>query len=133
LLLAVGTDAQFAKLLDVLDDAGLRGHDEWLRNTARVASIAELRSALNHVFERHSTQQWLDVLATSGVPHAPILDVASAFSQPQIRDGDFLGVMQTPGGETTAMRTPLLIDGERPIIRSGPRRLGEDTAGVLDS
>jgi crotonobetainyl-CoA:carnitine CoA-transferase CaiB-like acyl-CoA transferase len=41
--------------------------------------------------------------------------------------------MQTPGGETTAMRTPLLIDGERPNIRRGPRRLGEDTDEVFDS
>jgi crotonobetainyl-CoA:carnitine CoA-transferase CaiB-like acyl-CoA transferase len=133
LLLAVGTDAQFAKLVDVLDDAGLRSHDGWSRNAARVASIVELRSALNQVFVLRSTQQWLEVLATSGVPHAPILDVAGAFSQPQIRDGDFLGVMQTPGGETTAMRTPLLIDGERPNIRRGPRRLGEDTDEVFDS
>jgi crotonobetainyl-CoA:carnitine CoA-transferase CaiB-like acyl-CoA transferase len=39
--------------------------------------------------------------------------------------------MSTPAGETTAMRTPLLIDGVRPPIRRGPRRLGEDTAELF--
>jgi crotonobetainyl-CoA:carnitine CoA-transferase CaiB-like acyl-CoA transferase len=72
------------------------------------------------------------ILATSGVPHAPIFDVAGAFSQAQIRDGDFLGTMSTPAGETRAMRTPLVIDGVRPPIRSGPRGLGQDTGEVFE-
>jgi crotonobetainyl-CoA:carnitine CoA-transferase CaiB-like acyl-CoA transferase len=75
----------------------------------------------------------LERLATSGVPHGPIYDVAGAFAQTQIRDGDFLGTMDTPGGETVAMRTPLLIDGVRPALRRGPRRLGEDTDEVFGS
>jgi crotonobetainyl-CoA:carnitine CoA-transferase CaiB-like acyl-CoA transferase len=133
LLLAVGTDAQYARLVDVLGDAELRAHAEWATNASRVASLELLRETLERVFARHSTEQWLVILSTSGVPHAPILDVAGAFSQPQIRDGDFLGSMKTPGGETVAMRTPLLIDGERPSIRRGPRRLGEDTDDVFDS
>jgi crotonobetainyl-CoA:carnitine CoA-transferase CaiB-like acyl-CoA transferase len=61
-----------------------------------------------------------------------VLDVEGAFVQDQIRDGDFLGTMDTPSGETTAMRTPLLIDGVRPEIRSGPRKLGEDTREIFD-
>ena len=133
LLLAVGTDAQFAKLVDVLDDASLTGRHEWTTNAARVAQINELREVLDQIFAGHSTEQWLKTLASSGVPHAPIFDVAGAFSQAQIRDGDFLGVMSTPSGDTTAMRTPLLIDGIRPAIRRGPRKLGEDTDDVFNS
>jgi crotonobetainyl-CoA:carnitine CoA-transferase CaiB-like acyl-CoA transferase len=74
----------------------------------------------------------LERLDQSGVPYAPILDVEGAFAQDQIRGGDFLGVMGTPHGETSAMRTPLLIDGVRPAIRSGPRKLGEDTREIFD-
>jgi crotonobetainyl-CoA:carnitine CoA-transferase CaiB-like acyl-CoA transferase len=128
LLLAVGTDAQYARLVEVLGDASLARHDEWASNAARVADLANLRTALDRAFVRHETDYWLDVLAASGVPHGPILDVAGAFRQPQVREGDFLGTMSTPYGETRAMRTPLLIDGVRPPLRRGPRRLGEDTA-----
>ncbi len=128
LLLAVGTDAQYARLVEALDDAQLASHDEWDTNAARVADLKNLRHALDQVFSRHATDYWLEVLGTSGVPHGPILDVAGAFGQPQVRDGDFLGSMSTPHGETRAMRTPLLIDGVRPPLRRGPRRFGEDTA-----
>lgn len=130
-LLAVGTDLQYARLVELLDDASLRAHDEWVTNDARVATLGQLRSELNRVFAARSTEQWLDVLASSGIPHGPIFDVAGAFAQPQITGGDFVGTMDTPAGPTSAMRTPLIIDGRRPGIRRGPRRLGEDTDELL--
>lgn len=132
LLLAVGTDAQFAKLVHVLDDPDLTSHSEWLTNEERVASLSTLRQVLDRIFALHPTSYWLERLDQSGVPYAPILDVEGAFAQDQIRGGDFLGVMGTPHGETSAMRTPLLIDGVRPAIRSGPRKLGEDTREIFD-
>jgi crotonobetainyl-CoA:carnitine CoA-transferase CaiB-like acyl-CoA transferase len=127
LMLAVGTDAQFAKLLDVLDDPALREHPTWTLNAARVAAREELLDALNRVFVTQGTEYWLAKLTNSGVPHAPILDVAHAFAQEQIARGDFVGTMVTPAGETKTMRTPLRIDGQRPAIRRGPRAFGQDT------
>jgi crotonobetainyl-CoA:carnitine CoA-transferase CaiB-like acyl-CoA transferase len=131
LLLAVGTDVQFARLVHVLDDPELTSHTEWSTNEERVASLGRLRQVLDRLFALHPTSYWLERLDQSGVPYAPILDVQGAFAQDQIRDGDFLGAMGTPHGETSAMRTPLLIDGVRPAIRSGPREFGEDTREIF--
>jgi crotonobetainyl-CoA:carnitine CoA-transferase CaiB-like acyl-CoA transferase len=133
ILLAVGTDAQYEKLLGVLDDASLTDHSNWLTNDVRVRQRDELSVELNRIFAAKSTNEWLSQLATSGVPHAPIFDVADAFGQEQIADGDFLGTMSSPAGELTAMRTPLVVDGQRPQIRRGPRALGEDTREIFDS
>ena len=132
LLLAVGTDAQFARLVAVLDDRALSTHREWAENDVRVEHLGELRDVLNDVFRARTTSQWLEVLGDAGIPHGPIYSVSEAFAQAQIVDGDFLGPMSTPSGETTAMRTPLIIDGVRPKIRRGPRRLGEDTRALGD-
>lgn len=132
LILAVGTDSQYVKLVDLLGDEALARRTEWATNATRVAALDQLSAALNRIFATRTTQEWLEVLARSRVPHAPILDVAGAFTQAQVRDGDFLGVMSTAGGDTTAMRTPLLIDGVRPSIRRGPRGLGQDTAQFFD-
>lgn len=131
ILLAVGTDGQFARLVKVLDDEGLAGHVEWATNAVRVDERDALRTELNRIFAKRTTDEWLEILSTSGVPHAPIVDVAGAFAQPQIADGDFVGTMSSPGGALQAMRTPLLLDGVRPAIRRGPRRLGEDTDSVF--
>ena len=130
-LLAVGTDGQYERLVTMLDDESLRSRTEWATNAARVADLATLRTVLDAIFVTRPTDYWLERLATSGVPHGPIFDVAGAFAQPQITNGDFVGVMDTPAGPTKVMRSPLLIDGQRPPIRRGPRRLGEDTVELL--
>jgi crotonobetainyl-CoA:carnitine CoA-transferase CaiB-like acyl-CoA transferase len=133
ILLAVGTDQQFARLVEVLDDEELAGRTQWIGNAGRVEDRDELSGELNRIFVTRPTDEWLVVLEGSGVPYAPILDVAGAFDQPQVREGDFAGPMATPGGEVSAMRTPLVIDGTRPPIRRGPRRLGEDSDDVFGS
>jgi crotonobetainyl-CoA:carnitine CoA-transferase CaiB-like acyl-CoA transferase len=131
ILLAVGTDVQFARLVEVLSDQRLSGRTSWRDNAARVNDRDELRDELNRIFGVNPTAHWLRVLEHSGVPHAPILDVAGAFDQEQIRLGDFVGTMMAPGGEIAAMRTPLVIDGSRPTIRRGPRGLGEDSDEIF--
>ncbi|HVB50556.1 MAG TPA: CoA transferase [Acidimicrobiales bacterium] len=133
LLLAVGTDAQYAKLVEALDDVGLTQKSEWATNEERVKSRNDLADVLDRIFVVHDTAYWLRALEHSGVPHAPILDVEGAFAQDQISHGDFVGTMSTPSGDTRAMRTPLLIDGRRPSIRRGPRALGQDTEEIFGS
>ena len=131
LLLAVGTDVQYERLVSALGDEGLAAQMQWRTNAARVRDRDALRGELSRIFSRHHNDYWLERLGASGVPHAPILDIAGAFAQPQIRDGDFVGLMSTPSGEVKTMRSPLLIDGERLAIRRGPRRLGEDTHEIF--
>ena len=131
LLIAVGTDGQFARLVAALDDDELSARAEWATNDGRVAGITDLRRVLSRVLGAHSTHYWLDRLNTTGVPHGPILTVAQAFDQDQIANGDFLGQMDAPGGPTRAMRTPLVIDGVRPPLRRGPRRRGQDSQELL--
>jgi crotonobetainyl-CoA:carnitine CoA-transferase CaiB-like acyl-CoA transferase len=130
-MLAVGTDGQYARLVEVLGDAALASHEEWVRNDRRVRDRDELRAALETVFTRRDTDEWLAVLAAASVPYAPILDVAGAFAQATIREGDFVGETDSPAGTLRMMRSPLRVDGVRPALRSGPRRLGQDTEELL--
>ncbi|MFY9783783.1 MAG: CoA transferase [Acidimicrobiales bacterium] len=131
LLLAVGTDAQYATLVEALGDAKLTRRVEWATNAARVESRELLGEELNRLFTRQSTADWLVALEAAKIPCAPILDVAGAFAQDQITRGDFVGSMPTPSGETRATRSPLRIDGRRPPIRRGPRALGQDNEEVF--
>ncbi len=133
LLLAVGTDTQYSRLVGVLDDAHLSEQARWSTNAARVRDLSELRQELNRIFSGFDKQHWLEAHASSGFPHAPILDVEGAFAQPQIRDGDFVGSFDTPAGELRTMRSPLLIDGVRLPLRRGPRRLGEDSEEIFEN
>lgn len=131
LMLAVGTDAQFERLMVAVHDSPAVSWERWRRNDQRVADRDALRDALEEVFATRPTDQWLELLANSGIPHAPILDVNGAFDQVALRDGDFVGLMDSPHGPVRTMRSPIRIEGVRPGVRSGPRTLGQDSAELL--
>lgn len=126
LLLAVGTDGQFARLVDVMNDDVIRSRQEWMTNDGRVLDRDVVRSELDRVFGRATTDEWVARLAGTGVPYAPVLDVAGALAQPQVAGGDLVGETDAPAGSLRMIRSPLLIDGARPPLRRGPRRLGDD-------
>jgi crotonobetainyl-CoA:carnitine CoA-transferase CaiB-like acyl-CoA transferase len=126
LLIAVGTDGQFAKLVSALDDHELSGRRELLSNDVRVTQRTELRELLDRIFCTSTTNEWLERLRGCGVPMAPILDVAEALAQSQVHHGDLLATTNSAAGEFTVVSSPLRVDGVRPPVRSGPRALGYD-------
>jgi crotonobetainyl-CoA:carnitine CoA-transferase CaiB-like acyl-CoA transferase len=132
LLLAVGTDGQFARLLEVMnDDTLVMRATAWATNAERVADRVALRDALNAVFVTATSAQWESRLAGTGIPFAPILDVAGAFAQEAVATGDLVGVMDSPVGETRTVRSPLRVDGLRPPVRFGPPAFGHDSDALL--
>ena len=131
LLLAIGTDGQYARLVEMLNDSALTAHVEWGTNDQRVIDREPLKDELNRIFRAQDTQTWLRELQPSGVPHAPILDVAGAFDQAEISEGDFVSEVDSSFGKFRTMKSPLLVDGVRPDIRRGPRQLGEDNDDLL--
>lgn len=131
LLVAVGTDGQYARLVELLGDPQLAARQAWATNDRRVIEREPLKSEMNRIFTSRTTEEWLSILADSGVPHAPILDVAGAFDQQVITGGDFVPEIESSFGPFRTMSTPLLVDGKRPTIRRGPRQLGEDNDELL--
>jgi crotonobetainyl-CoA:carnitine CoA-transferase CaiB-like acyl-CoA transferase len=126
-MLAVGTDLQFRRLVEVLGSAEL-GSPRFAGNDDRLAHRQELQVLLDGIFSQRTVGEWSERLAGMGVPFSPIYELDGAFSQDSIALGDFVGLVETPAGEMPTMRSPLRIDGVRPSVRRGPRQLGEDNA-----
>ena len=131
MLIAVGTDGQFGALNEALEGVLLDMNPLWQQNEWRVRERDALHGVLDSIFARRSVEEWIEILIAARVPCAPIYDVAQALAQPQIANGDFVGTIDSIVGPVTMMRSPLRIDGKRPPLRSGPRRLGEDN-GLLE-
>jgi crotonobetainyl-CoA:carnitine CoA-transferase CaiB-like acyl-CoA transferase len=130
-LLAVGTDGQFQKLVSVVGHEQLAS-DLYRTNDGRVRARAQLRALLDDIFSHATTDEWLERLRGSGVPCGPIADVARAFADPQITTGDFVEVTDAPHGQIRQMASPLRLNGERLHIRRGPRGLGEDSKEIFE-
>lgn len=130
LFIAVGTDTQFATLVDALRATALR-ESRWARNEERVRARDELGELLDVCFAERTTDEWMSLLQSVGVPCAPVYDVPDAFSQAQIKDGDFVVTTDGPHGAFATMASPLRLNGVRPPVRRGPRAFAQDQDEVL--
>ncbi len=126
LVIAVGSDLQFARLTEVLGIAALAADPRARSNAERVENrhfvIAQLQS---------QCLQWqrsalTDALTQVGVPVGPINSVAEVFSDPQVvARGMVAQARQRDGTQLPVVRLPVRMPGlPDPTQRTAPR-LGE--------
>lgn len=138
LLLAVGTDAQFAALVDLLGEPGLGSDERFRTNPARVRNREVLRPLLERLVAGRSAEDLLARLRTARIPAGAVRTVGEALRDPRsaavvLGGRDFAGLRQavfTVGdGSGGPGRTSLGPHGTglRP-----PPALGEHTATVLE-
>ncbi len=80
LVVAVGTDRQFAALCRTLERPDLAVDERFATAAGRSIHRDVLRPELTAALAAHPATYWYDALVAASVPCAPILDVASSFA-----------------------------------------------------
>lgn len=132
LALAVGNDAQFARLAELV------GHPEWkddprfARNQDRVDNRLVVDSLVGDAILRRTRAEWVELLAEVGIPAGPINTVAEALASPQTKGRGMVVEVPHPAiGPVSMVGLPFQFDGTPATVRRHPPRLGEHTAEVL--
>jgi crotonobetainyl-CoA:carnitine CoA-transferase CaiB-like acyl-CoA transferase len=131
LVLAVGTDGQFAALCSV---AGLAPDERFATNASRVEHRAALRAALVEALAAAPASAWAARLAEVGVPAGQVNDVGAAFALASSLGLD--PIVEVPGadGATVALvRNPVRMSVTPPRHDSAPPALGELSIDDLTS
>lgn len=127
IIVAVGNDAQFAKLAD------LCGHPEWAAderfatNGARVAHRDAIVALIAVEISTRTASDWLGEFERAGIPAGPINSVTQALADVQAQHR---AMVQTISG-TPQVASPVRVDGEHAVADLPPPTLGEHTAEVL--
>jgi len=122
LVVAVGNDAQFGRLLRVLGLADADGR--FATNALRVSARDELAEWLGGAIGQWERAALVDALAAADVPAGPVNSVPEALAamgDEWVEELD--GVRVAPG--------PLRVEGQLTPVLRAPPRLGEHTAHVL--
>ena len=122
IVVAVGNDAQYARLLGVL---GLNPDAAHATNPQRLALREAVVARLDSALRSRSRDELLGALAAADVPAGPVSTVPEAVAS---MGGDAWveereGIRMAP--------TPFRLDGARPAVRRAPPRLGQHTDEVL--
>ena len=130
-MVAVGTDAQFAQL-NVAFDGRLLEHDpKWVDNGQRVIDRNALREFLEALMAQMSMDSVVALLSAHGVPCAPIVSVAEAIRHSADSSSDFIQTVDSYVGPIPMMASPILWNGTRPKVRFGPAAPGADHDSVF--
>lgn len=133
MILAVGNDGQFARLAQAL------GRPEWAKdprfstNAQRVSNREVLIEEMNDITRTRTTQAWVALFESLGVPCGPINDLEHVFKDPQVISREMQISMQHPKyGDVPLVANPIHLS-ETPVrYRNAPPALGEHTAEVLN-
>ncbi|MFN6995052.1 MAG: CaiB/BaiF CoA transferase family protein [Aquincola tertiaricarbonis] len=133
-IIAVGNDAQFARL------AGVLGRTEWAKderfatNLARVANRVELVRLLRELTLKRSTADWVAALEAAEVPCGPINNMAQVFADPQVQQrGMKVEVTHATAGPIPLVANPIKLSATPVDYRQAPPTLGQHTDQVLQA
>jgi crotonobetainyl-CoA:carnitine CoA-transferase CaiB-like acyl-CoA transferase len=80
LVIAIGNDAQFARLCAAIGAPALAEDPRFRRAPDRSRQREALRPALESALRARPASEWYDLLAGADVPCAPVLDIGEAFA-----------------------------------------------------
>ena len=132
LIIAIGTDRQFAKFCEISGLEGLESDPRFATNRDRVENRETLIPLIAKVLETRSTEDWISALEEHAIPCGPILDIEQVFANPQVEaralridavrpSGDVI-----PGVANPIRYSETVLDHTRPAPA-----LGYDTRDVL--
>ena len=133
--IAAGTEAQWAKLCEVLGLKALIDDPEFSDNTQRSQNRTKLTKHMNASLRRRSALEWTNLLMEAGVPAGPVYDLEQVFNDPHVVHAEFVETVEHPTiGSLKQLSNPLRL-GEmgHKTVRRPPPQLGEHGNEVLQS
>lgn len=133
-IIAVGNDAQFARLCDYLGRPELAGDPQFATNAARIEHREALIRILAERLSRLTREEVLGAMEERGIPAGPINSVADALSDPQVLHRGMCAPLQAPwvaNGTVPSIRTPIQFSGAQLNVGRPSPRLGAHTEEIL--
>lgn len=133
MILAVGNDGQFARLVDVLGLPTLSEDPRFATNAARVEHREELKAVLEAALSTQSADAWQESITAAGVPCGPINDIAQGFALAERLGLRPVVELDDPRRDSVQhqVANPLAYSGTPVTYRSAPPLVDEDRSTVL--
>ena len=130
--IAPANDAVYAKFLDALDLAHLKGHPDFLSNADRFKRRAAINFEINARTRTQSVAHWIDRLNAAGVPCGRVLSLAEVFADPQTQHQQMRITIEHPQhGPLDVLGFPIKFSDDPCRVHRPPPVLGADTEAIL--
>lgn len=131
LVVAVGNDTQFTRFAAVIEHPELAEDPKFRRNASRVHNREELVRLIAARMRQDTVAEWLTRLDQANVPAGPINDLDAVFNDDHVRQSGLVGTLSTPGGDVSAVNSPIHYSRSSIGQRKMPPDLGAHTDEIL--
>jgi len=83
-VIAVGNDALWVKLCEVMGRPDLAGHANFSTNKLRTQYLEELNAELEKTLSRKTADEWIALIDRAGIPCGPINTIEKIMTDPQV-------------------------------------------------
>lgn len=128
IILAVGNDDQFARLVMLANAPELAQDQRFSTNPSRVKNRDILVPILETLLKARPSKDWLESLEAQGIPAGPINDFAAIDADPQVQAR---GIFKTLTPELRGVANPMRFSRSELHDNRPPPQLGADTENVL--
>ncbi len=131
-VVAVGTEAQWNRLVRVLGAHKEFADARFADNASRIEFRHELVPRLQKLFESEASSDWVAKLRGADVPAAVIQTVSEALNDEQTQARGLIVEIEHPTlRRARSIANPIRFEGQPIVYRRPPPLLGEHTAGIL--
>ncbi|HEY9217623.1 MAG TPA: CoA transferase [Phenylobacterium sp.] len=127
IVVGVNNERLWARFCQALGDPTLKDDPQFADNRSRVNNRDALAERLEAILAGATTDEWVRVFETAGVPSGPINTIDKALTDPHITARGLLA--EVDGRKFT--RAPLQFSKTPVSVRSGPPPLGSSSRQVL--
>jgi crotonobetainyl-CoA:carnitine CoA-transferase CaiB-like acyl-CoA transferase len=130
--LAVGTEAQWRRLCEVVSQPDLADDPRFCSFQMRVEHRRELLEILNAQFKERPRAEWLKRLEDGDIAAGPVYRIDEVFQDPQVLATGMIQEIPHPTIETLRMvGFPVKLSRTPPTLALYPPRYGEHTEEIL--
>jgi crotonobetainyl-CoA:carnitine CoA-transferase CaiB-like acyl-CoA transferase len=124
--------ANWERIAEVLGHPEWRNDPRFATNTARMANVGALTTAINAVIGTRAKADWTQRLAAAGVPVGPVSSLAEALAHPQsLARGMVVDLVHPQAGPTRAIGCPIHFSATPTQITRPAPLLGQHTREIL--
>lgn len=131
LVIAVGNDTQFARLIKALDVSDLSNDPRFTTNADRVKNKDALIPLLSRQLNKHSTEYWINLLDAAQIPVASINTLDKVFADPQITARHMLVQANDKTHSPPLVGSPIHLHKSQIGSNLPPPELGQHTDQIL--
>lgn len=132
MIITVGNDSQFASLCSALGRPQCAKDERFATNARRVENRSALVEMITAVTQTKTTDAWVSLMESAGVPCGPINSLDKVFSNPQVAARGMQFEMNHPlRGSVPLVANPIKMSASPVDYRRPPPTLGQDVPEVL--